>query len=137
MEDVSIIQSRKNRTRLNSIPIFTAVGTELHNEEDKDKEDNKVEIVASNDENKKRDRRERKESEASDIKSDGDVNSPESKKIRKDQYEAMATMDIVNEELAVVYATEAISKLSIETNDNDIKKLVDCYNPIIDMKMTK
>ena len=54
MEDVSIIQSRKNRTRLNSIPIFTAVGIELHNEEDKDKEDNEVEIVASNDENKKK-----------------------------------------------------------------------------------
>ncbi|CAL4203620.1 unnamed protein product, partial [Meganyctiphanes norvegica] len=54
-----------------------------------------------------------------------------------DQNEVMATMDMVNEELAIVYATEAISKLGLETNDNDIKKLIDCYNPIIDMEMMK
>ena len=138
MEDLSsIIENKKRRIRLNSMPIFTAVGRELHKDEDKDKDDKELEIVMSNDENKKRYRKERKESDTSDIKSDGDVNSPDSKKVRKDQSEVMATMDIVNEELAVVYATEAISKLSIETNDNDIKKLVDCYNPIIDMEMMK
>ena len=66
-------------------------------------------------------RKERKESDTSDIKSDGDVNSPHSKKVRKDQSKVMATMDMVSEELAVIYATKAISKLGIETNDNDIK----------------
>ena len=136
MTDPVIIENKQRRDRLNSLPIFTALGAELLNEEDKDNDDKEGTNVMNHDENKKRDRKSR-ESVSSDIKSDGEVNSPDSKKVRMDQNEVMATMDMVNEELAIVYATEAISKLGLETNDNDIKKLIDCYNPIIDMEMMK
>ena len=46
---------------------------------------------------------------------------------------------MINEDLAVVYATQAITKLSSETDDAYIKKLIECYNPIIigDIKMMK
>ena len=86
-------------------------------------------------ENKKRDRP-RKDS---DTKSDGDINSPESKKGRDEQYERMATFDTIDENLAVIYATQAVTKLSSETDNNNIRKLIDCYNPIIsgDIEMMK
>ena len=108
MSNLVAIDNKRKRNRLASVPIFTALGN-----------------------------RERTESNSSDISSEGEVNSPDSKKVRKDQSEVMNTMDMVNEELAVVYATEAISKLGMETKNKDIKTLIDCYNPIIDMEMMK
>lgn len=92
---------------------------------------NQVETNKDCDESRKRDRS-RKESNASDTKSEGDANSPEHKKGRNDQYERMAIFETVNEQLAIVYGTEALSKLSSETDHYGIKKLIDCYNPICD-----
>ena len=108
MSNSEVIEKRKKRTRTNSLPIFPALGNTETNE-----------------------------AKSTEIPSDGEINSPDAKKSRNDQPKVMDTMDMVNEDLAIVYATEAISKLSIETNDNDIKKLIDCYNPIIDMEMMK
>ena len=108
MSNSVAMDNKRKRNRLASVPIIAGLGN-----------------------------RERIESNASDIPSEGEVNSPEPKKVRKDQSEKMNTIDMVNEELAVVYATEAISKLGIETNNTDIKILIDCYNPIIDMEMMK
>ena len=89
-----------------------------------------IEQIKELEENKKRDRT-RKESNTSDTKSDGDINSPDHKKCRNEKSENMETFDLPNEDLAIVYATKAITKLSSETKDLCIFGLIDCYNPIL------
>ena len=96
---------------------------------------NKDENNVDREENRKRDRPRRDY----DTKSDDDINSPESKKGRDEQYEKMATFDTCNEDLTIVYATKALTKLTSETKNHITIKLIDCYNPIIsgDIEMMK
>ena len=95
-----------------------------------------MENVENQNEIKKRDRI---KSDSSDIKSDGDINSPDAKKVRNDHDEVMETIDVIDKDMEVVYLTRVISQLDIETDDINIKKLIDCYNPVLrgDIDMMK
>ena len=83
--------------------------------------------------------RPRNESNSSDIKSIGDISSPDAKKVRNESDEVMETIDVIDNDMAVVYTTRVLSKLEIETDDINIKKLIDCYNPVLrgDIDMMK
>ena len=102
--------------------------------------ENETEIVNGENQNeiKKRDRP-RNESSSSEIKSIGDISSPDAKKIRNDSDEVMETIDVIDNDMAVVYSTRVLSKLDIETDDINVKKLIDCYNPVLrgDIDMMK
>ena len=51
----------------------------------------------------------------------------------------METIDVIDNDMSVVYTTRVLSKLDIETDDINIKKLIDCYNPVLrgDIDMMK
>ena len=132
----AVIEKGRQRNRLDSRPIVTGIENvnEKGNSEITDKKRKRTRlfslpICTGN--------IDRDEEIFSEIHSEGEINSPDSKKLKNDQSKVMCVIDIMNEELAIVYATEAISKLSIETNNMDTRKLIDCYNPIIDLEMMK
>lgn len=84
-------------------------------------------------------KRDRKGSDSSETKSVNDINSPEAKKVRNEEHDEMETIDVIDGDLAIVYATRVLSKLEIETDNVDIRKLIDCYNPVLcgDVDMMK
>ena len=132
----AVIEKGRQRNRLDSRPIVTGIENvnEKGNSEITDKKRKRTRlfslpICTGN--------IDRNEENISEIHSEGEINSPDSKKLKNDQSKVMCIIDVMNEELAIVYATEAISKLSIETNNMDTRKLIDCYNPIIDLEMMK
>ena len=87
----------------------------------------KGEISTQNEGNK----RNRKYSDVSETKSENDIHSPEAKKLRNVSNEKMATIDMINKDLAVVYITRVLSKLEIDTDDVRVKELINCYSPLM------
>ena len=142
MPVADLIESERPRKRSDSIPIIT--GVTIENSRDTDKKRGREELKDG--ENKTKEAMKEKPQEVPDSskpKLNEEINSPEAKKLengRGDENidsgddnndELMQTIDIIDHDLHVVYVTKEISILELKTKDKMIRKLIDCYSPVL------
>ena len=120
-------ERERPRSKSVSIPIVNGIAVGNPNESENE-HDLEVLVHINQNEDRKRDRF---DSDSMETKSVGDIDSPEAKKIKNDSQKVMETVDIIDKDLSVVYSTRVISKLEINTNDEKVIELINCYNPVL------